>query len=82
MNAIVLSQNPFSPPPKIFNAVDMVFAFGKADLAMKLEDDKDNHFACGSPSTFSFADTTKTAFIQFNIAIKHLGTFLKTNTTK
>jgi len=29
MNTIVLSQNPFSLAPKIFNAVDMVFAFGK-----------------------------------------------------
>jgi len=82
MNAIVLSQNPFSPPPKIFNAVDMVFAFGKVNLAMTLENAKDNHFSCGSPSTFAFADTTKIAFIQFNIAIKNLGTFLKTNTTK
>jgi len=29
MNAIVFSQNPFGLLPKIFNAVDMVFAFGK-----------------------------------------------------
>gem|GEM_PF-851589 len=131
MNAIVLSQNSFGLAPKIFNAVDMVFAFGKVcrmidammakaadikcivrpvgigvdhavrldfagnnghqgaglgivdhrcvNLAMTLENAKDNHFSCGSSSTFAFANTTKIAFIQFNIAIKHLGTLIPRN---
>jgi len=83
MNAIVLSQNPFGLAPKILNVVDGVFAFCKVcrmvdsmDLAVTLENAKDNHFSCDSSSTFGFANTTKIAFIQFNIAIKHLRAFL------
>jgi len=42
----------------------------RVDLTMTLENAKDNHFACRSPSTFAFADTAKIAFIQFNATVK------------
>jgi len=34
MNAIVLSQNSFGLVPKVFNAVDVIFAFGKVRRVM------------------------------------------------